>query len=92
MRINPLFVLRDISDEYIVVPLGEEADRVEGILYLNHVGAFLWKMLEKDESEDSLVAAMVTKYDVEENVARRDVMTFLNELNRIGCLLDYYSE
>ena len=92
MRIKDNYVLQEVADEYIVVPLGEEADRVEGILYLNHVGAFLWKMLEKDESEDSLVAAMVNKYDVEENVARRDVMTFLNELNRIGCLLDYYSE
>ena len=87
MKINPLFVLREIADEYIVIPVGEETEHVKGILYLNYEGAFLWKMLKDDQTEDSLVRALTEKFNVEDAVARHDISDFLAELNRIGCIL-----
>ena len=87
MKVNPLFVLREIADEYIVVPVGEEAEQVKGILYLNYEGAFLWKMLKDNQTEDSLARALTENFNVTETVARQDICDFLAELNRLGCIL-----
>ena len=45
MKIKDNYVLQTMADEYIVVPVGEEADRVHGIIKLNETGAFLWKRM-----------------------------------------------
>ena len=86
MKVNPLFVLREIADEYIVVPVGEEADRVHGVLTLNEQGAFLWKLMESEQTEKSLLDAMVKEFAVEEDTAQADIADFLLELQKIGCL------
>lgn len=86
MKVNPLFVLREIADEYLVVPIGEEADRVHGVLTLNEQGAFLWKLMESEQTEESLLDAMVKAYYVGEETAKADISAFLLELGKIGCL------
>ena len=87
MKINPLFVLREIAEEYVVVPIGEEAEKVKGLLSLNAVGAFLWKKLETEQTEEDLVKALTDSFDVEESTAGQDLSRFVAELERIGCLL-----
>lgn len=86
MKIKPSFVLREIAEEYLVVPIGEEAEKVKGLLSLNASGAFLWGKLETEQTEDDLVKAMTENYKVEENTARQDVSKFVAELEKIGCL------
>ncbi len=87
MKVNPLFVLREIADEYVVIPVGDEASRVSGIISLNEQGAFLWKLLDSDQTEETLVDALTEEFDVEADVARKDIQTFLSQLKEIGCLI-----
>lgn len=87
MKINPLFILREIADEYVVIPVGEQADRLHGILKLNEEGAFLWKLMEKEQTEETLFFALLNEYQVEADTAKKDISVFLEELKRIGCLL-----
>ena len=87
MKIKPSFVLREIAEEYLVVPIGEEAEKVKGLLSLNAAGAFLWKKLETEQTEDHLVKAMTENYEVEDSTVRQDVSKFVAELEKIGCLL-----
>lgn len=87
MKINPLFVLREIADEYVVIPVGEQADRLHGMLKLNEEGAFLWKLMEKDQTEETLFRALLNEYQVEADTAKEDISVFIEELKRIGCLL-----
>lgn len=87
MKIKPFFVLREIAEEYLVVPIGEEAENLKGILSLNATGAFLWKKLENEQTEDDLINSLTESFVVEENIARQDVSQFLSEIDRIGCLM-----
>ncbi len=87
MRINPLFVLREIADEYIVVPIGEEAERIQGVLSLNHEGAFLWKLLQTEQTDESLLTTFTESFNVETSVAQNDISKFLLDLKKIGCLI-----
>ena len=87
MKVNPLFIIREIADEYVVIPVGEHADRLHGMLKLNEEGAFLWKLMEKEQTEETLFRALLNEYQVEADTAKKDISAFLEELNRIGCLL-----
>ncbi len=87
MKINPLFVLREIADEYMVIPLGEEAERIHGILVLNQTGVFLWKLLESEQTEAGLLDALTAEFNVETDTAKDDISSFLSKIKEIGCLL-----
>ena len=46
MRIKKKFVLREIAGEYVLVPVGEAARELNGIVTVNELGAFLWNLLQ----------------------------------------------
>lgn len=88
MRINGNFVLQEVADEYIVVPVGEAADKLCGIIRLNKTAAYIWKQLEeKDMEQEEIVQNMLSKYPTEINKTRKDVSQFIQQLSDIGCLL-----
>lgn len=82
------YILRNIADEHIVVPLCEESDRLHGVIKLSSSGAFLWEQLQTEQTEDTLVAALLNQYDVDEPTARTAVAAFLASLREIGCLTE----
>ncbi|MGH3975639.1 MAG: PqqD family protein [Pseudonocardiaceae bacterium] len=49
-------------------------------------GIFLFDLLQEKRDRDELVAAVLARFDVEEDTARRDVDTFLSELSGAGLL------
>ena len=68
MKMKKNFVLQEVADEYIVVPVGEEADRTRGIIKLNATGASLWKQLtEKNVSQNELVNLILNEYHIEKD-------------------------
>lgn len=88
MRINENYVLQEIADEYIVVPVGEAAEKICGIIKLNKAGALLWKnMEEKNLSQEDLVQILLTEFPADIEIARKDVSLFINQLSEMGCLV-----
>ena len=54
----------------------------DSIIHLNETGAFLWREAEKgDFSVESLTAALLNEYEVDEATATRDVASFVAKLN-----------
>ena len=88
MKINENYVLQEVADEYIVVPVGEAAERLRGIIKLNKSGAILWKkMEEKDLSQEELVQVLLTEFPTDIKIARKDVSLFIKQLFEMGCLV-----
>ena len=88
LKIKDGFVVREILDSYMAVPVGERTRDVHGVIALNETGAFLWKMLEKDTSEDKLIASMVKEYEITEKTAKDDIKEYLSFLREKGWLYD----
>ena len=90
MRIKENFILQKIVDEYLVVPIAEEADRLHGVIRLNETGAILWNCLEKGvTSKEELEYTLLTKYNhLNQSGVHTDVETFINQLTSFGCLVD----
>ena len=69
MRIVEGFCLREVLGEKIVVPTGAAAAKLSGIAALNETGEFLFQLLQTEQTEETLLAAMLAEYDVEPLVA-----------------------
>ena len=87
MKISEDFVLRQVADTWVVLPLKSDTVDFNGMIRLNGSGALLWKTLEQGATREELVQALTSRYDVSREEAARDADEFIETLNKIGCLL-----
>lgn len=86
MKIQGDFILREIAGERILIPVGETALNVKGMISLTESGALLWERLQTECTEDDLVRAILEEYDVDRETAKADVMSFLEQLRALDLL------
>ena len=86
MRRKPGFVMREVAGDYVVVPTGPAVVDFSGMLTLNETGAFLWKHLESDVSQQELLSALLDEYDIDEATAQADTTEFLATLQAANLL------
>ena len=86
MKIKSGFVLKNIADSYIVVSVGDRVKEFNGVITLNETGVFLWKKLEIGATEEELVKALLSEYDVDEATAKNDVASFIGKLTEAKLL------
>ncbi|MBP5773024.1 MAG: PqqD family protein [Eubacterium sp.] len=86
MKIREGFILREVGGQPVVVAVGSASQFFNGMVRLNATSEFLFEKLQKDTTEDELVKAVVDKYDVEEETARKDVQSFIETLAKPGII------
>ena len=74
MQINKDFTIQKVGSSYVAVPVGVTSMHFHGMVRLNETGAFLWnKMAEKDCTEEELVDAILSEYEIDRETASADV-------------------
>lgn len=86
MKIKENFVLRQVADAWVVLPLGAATLDFNGMLTLNDSGVLLWRKLEQGSGLEELTEALQAEYDVAWEQASADVQEFLNTLIQAGCV------
>ena len=87
MKRNPEFLLRDVADTLVLVPVGKAAADFAGMITLNATGAVLWECLETEQTLESLVQALTDRYEVGAEQATEDVKAVLDALASAGAVL-----
>lgn len=80
------FVTRDIAGEKILVPVGNTALDMNGLITVNEVGARILELMPEAETEEDIVKSILDEYEAPEELVRRDVTAFLGELRKIGLI------
>ena len=80
MKIKDGYLLRNIADEWIIVPIGARIHDFNGLMTVNETGAFLWCALVDGCSQDDLINALMSEYDVDIETAESDVQEFIDSL------------
>ena len=78
MKLKSTIILRKIAGETILVPVGEDAVRVNGLITVNEVGALICEQLKEERTVDALVAAVTAQFDVDAQTARADIASFIH--------------
>lgn len=86
MKIRDGFLLKEIADSFVVVPVGENLVDFSSMITLNETAAFAWSLLSKGINADQLMEEFLKEYDVDEETAREDILGFVSLLDREGLL------
>ena len=86
MKIKPGFELREIADNYVVIPTDSNVVDFSSMIMLNEVSAFLWLQLLEDKTENDLLKAVLKEYDVDKETAAEDIKIFIKELAAAGVI------
>lgn len=86
MKVKSDYIIREIAGTTVILPTGRDALDFNGVITLNKTGAFLYKILETENTERGLIEALVDRYNVEEKCAKRDVLEFVDKLREANLL------
>lgn len=88
MKIKDGFLLREVAGSSVVVPVGDAQLDFNGMMTLNPVGAFIWKLLESEKTREELVCAVVAEYEVDSQTAAADIERYITKLRDKGIIED----
>ncbi len=88
MRLKEGFKIRRIAQDTLLVPESARLVDFNKMIVLNSTAAYLWEELcGKDFTTDDIVALLLSKYDVDEELARKDAENLLVKWEE-ACLME----
>lgn len=81
MIIKKELIKREIAGDTILVPVGKTVFDSNGLFVLNEIGAFIWDLLPRVDSEAEICQAILAEYEVSPEEAARDVAEFMKKLS-----------
>ena len=88
MKAKPGFILRNVVDEYILMPTGDNIGQFNGTILLNEVSAFVWEKLQNPLSKEDLLKAIMDEFEVDRATASADLDVLLQTLRGYGVIED----
>jgi hypothetical protein len=86
MKTNPDYILRKIAGETVLVPTGDAAFKLNGMIHLTDTALFIWEHIDSASGPEDIVRGILREYDTDEETARSDVYGFLEILEQRGML------
>ncbi len=85
-KIKQEFVLRRIAGENVLIPVGNQGDKFQGIITLNETGRFIWEKLEEGKNLEEIAETITEEYEVSREKAERDVNRICEQLRKLEIL------
>lgn len=83
MKLKYDFAVREIAEDFVLVPLGAAALKLSGMITTNAVGAFLWEQLASETTEEAMVKRLIEEFQVDAVTATNDVKEFVSQLQEL---------
>lgn len=88
MKVKNNFILRNIVDDHLLIPTGETALKVQGLVALSESGSMLYQMLQQECTKEDLLSAMLREYDITPEIAAEDIDSFLDQMRQMDMLAE----
>lgn len=86
MKLRGQFVVRQVLDTVVAVPVEQTALEFNGMVMLNEVSRVIWTCLQQETTVDAVVAAITDAFEVDAVQAEADVLEFLDQLRDVQLL------
>ena len=77
MKKTQNFVMRQVIDEYVMVPRGETAERINGPMTLSETAAFIYDHLEEVKTPEKMAELLGKEYNISGKEILEDVKEVL---------------
>lgn len=86
MKLRGEFVVRQVMDNIVAIPVEQTALRLNGMILLNDVSKIIWDCLEHGTNLESIVKAVTDAFDVSTDEAQADILEFCDKLRKLQLL------
>ncbi len=86
MKLSPDFILRTVCGETMLMPVGENTKRFNGIFTLSETGAFLLDAVTNGATQKEAAERLSREFDIPHDVAESDASEFFAQLAEYGVL------
>ena len=80
------FILREIADEYILIPTGSTTEQFNGMITLTETAAFIYQHIEEASTFEELIHMITSEYDIDQQTATNDAYMFINHMLQAGMI------
>ena len=88
MKIKSGYILKDVAGSKIVMAIGEESTKFNGIITFNEVGAEVFTMLDGTNSVEEIVTKIAKDYEAPYEVVAEDVNALIEKMRNQGLIED----
>ena len=81
MKIKPGFIVKEVAGDYCIVPADDRFLDFGAMIITNETGAFLFGLMQKEFTFDSVAESLCREYDVDFDTALADVREFAATLS-----------
>lgn len=86
MQLQGEFVVRQVMDNIVAIPVGQTALRLNGMILLNDVSKVIWDCLEQGADLEHVVTAVTDAFEIGPEEARADILEFCDKLRKLQLL------
>lgn len=86
MKLNNGFIPHNDGDQTFLISTG--ASSFSGLVRSNPTAGFIIECLKTETTEDEIVAKMQEKWEVSDEIARKDIQKIVSQLREIGAIDD----
>lgn len=87
MKLKYTFVINEVADQMVAVPVGDDLGEFNGFIKMNDVGVDIFELLKEETTVDAMVEALKVKYtDATDDEIRQNVVDFTDKLKESGVL------
>ncbi len=86
MKLKKGIVLGNIDGKDFAIATGKLGKKFHGLINNNKTAAYIFELLQTEQTEKSIVDAMCEKFDAPRDVIESDVNEVLNKLDELGIL------
>lgn len=86
MKLRGEFVVRQVMDSTMAIPVGQTALQLNGMILLNDVSKIIWECLEQETHLEAIVTAVTNAFEVSAEEARTDILEFCDKLRQLQFL------
>ena len=86
MKLKDGIVLGNIDGQNFAIATGKLSSSLSGIINNNESANYIFKLLQNEQTEQSIISAMLDRYDAPEDEIKADVKEFLATLDSYGVL------
>ncbi len=88
MKLKYNFIVRNVAGQSVALCVGEENNKFNGMIKLNSVGEFIFKLLENDITTEEIVNKLTESYDVSAEEAKKSIEPYLEVLRTNELLIE----
>lgn len=70
------------GNDYIIVPIANNIADMTSLYTLNETGAFIWEKIDGTRTVGDIIKSLTEEFDVDNETAKEDVFSFINEMSK----------